>query len=748
MSGFGERLRELRLRAGLTIEGLAEASGVSVRAISDTERGRSRAPQPRTVTALAAALGLGPTESDAFRTLARSGREDDAPIGRPRACDLPRRSGHFVGRAAELATIGRHVTELTPTGPALVAVLHGPPGVGKTALAIRAAEQQRALFPDGVFYLDFRGVEARPVTAGEAMAVLLKALGLSSRQIAAADDERAGQLRTILRERRCLVVLDNVGAESQVRSLLPGTGASAVLVTSRRALGGLEAVRRWSTAPLDPGESAALLRVAAGDDGAPQEIDTIARLCGHLPLALTIAGTRLASRPGWSTAALVEQLSDADRRLATLSVPGTGVQTAFAVSYSQLGTMEKTVFRRLAAVSTVSFTVVAGAVLAQCTPAEAEDRMEDLLELGLLQPEGDDRYRFHDLIRLFAADRLRAEESAAARAALEQRLVGWYLDSAIAAGRWFEPAYGTAPADWPYPNPLDTPERAQAWLQAEFDGWLDAMRRAAAAGEHQRVVDVAESLHWYSDRTYGTEPWGLVFGLSRDCAGRLPDRRQEITHTSYLAWALSACEMRFEESAAVALGAHRLAVQLGDLKEQADALRYAGQSLSLAGRNEEALDLLRQSLALTGKIDDHDTYVQTLVGIGMTLGRLGQFDAAAEQFRQALAEVDRRPLAPAPAQIARLTAWMNLSLAYVEGKLWHQALEATQVALPLAEEFGEPHLLGRVHFAAGQAYAALGRTGRAREDLTSAVRLLRTSRNRERLARAEAALAELAAGPA
>lgn len=431
---------------------------------------------------------------------------------------------HFVGRDAELTAIGQRVA----TGSAPVTVLQGPPGVGKTALAIRVAEQHRDRFPDGCYYLDLRGTEPEPVTTGDAVAVLLKALGVHSRQIARDDDERAGQLRAVLGGRRCLLILDNAGSEAQVRSLLPGSGGTCVLVTSRRALGGLEAVLRYPIASLRPEESAALLQSVVGGGGTAEAIGSLARLCGHLPLALHIAGTRLAGRPHGAMADLVAELSDANRRLAALSSPGSGVEAAFAVSYAQLAAPARTMFRRLAQVPTVSFAAAAAAVLAGCDMFAAEDQLEELLDLGLLQPEGAERYRFHDLIRLFATERLRAEEPVEVSAGTARRLRDWYLDTAVAAGRWFEPAYGGPPDAWSGPVPLDTPEQAQAWLQAECDGWVEAMRAVADAGVHQRVVDVAEALHWYSDRTFSTEPWRVVYTLSRESAALLPDRRQEV----------------------------------------------------------------------------------------------------------------------------------------------------------------------------------------------------------------------------
>ncbi|MFF5079653.1 helix-turn-helix domain-containing protein [Actinoplanes sp. NPDC000266] len=666
---FGRRLRELRVRGGMTLEGLAEASGVSARAISDMERGRSRTPQPRTVSALAKVLGDG----QELGRLAKAGRET-AATGRPRMCDLPRRSGHFVGRADELASIG---AAFRVAGS--VTVVHGQPGVGKTGLAIRAAELGRELFPDGCFYLDLRGTEpGGGATVGEAQTVLLRALGVSSRQIARGDEERGGQLRALLGQRRCLLILDNAAGEGQVRELLPGDGG-AVVVTSRRVLGGLEAVRRIALAPLPADEAVELLGGAGTNNG------EIARLCGYLPLALRIAAT-LGDH---------DVLADADRRLAML----TPVENAIAASYTQLPETARTVFRRLAHVPTLSFSAAAAAAVAELDRYDAEDVLEKLLDRGLLQPEGHDRYRFHDLIRLFAQARLRDEEPAVVRRRGEQRLIDWYLDTAIASGRLFEPDYDGGPEQW---GP------AQAWLQAEVDGWFEAMRRASAGGRHQRVVDVAESLHWYSDRTYSIDPWSSIFTLSRESAERLPDRRQEVVHRNYQAWALSFCDGRFPETVEQALAAYAMAVELGDLKEQAASLIYAADAYAQMEERDRALELMRRSLELAETAGDHDGYVQTLIGIGANLHGMGRPEEAAEQYRHALKEVERRPLAPAPELAARVTASVFLAHEYAQMERWDETVAAAEVALPLAEEFGEPHLLGRVHLALGLACRARG----------------------------------------
>ncbi|MEO3748598.1 helix-turn-helix domain-containing protein [Plantactinospora sp. B5E13] len=722
---FGRRLRALRQSVGMTIEDLSETSGVSGRAISDMERGHSRAPQERTLTALADALRLSDAERDGLVQLARSDRSESR-IGRPRVCELPRGVTDFIGRAAELELLRRHGLAASTDGPMPVVVVHGQPGLGKTAFAIWSTEQLREAFPDGQFYVDLRGTDPMPMPVGEALLRLLRALGVNPRGIAKDEQERASQLRAGLRERRCLLVLDNAAHEAQVRPLLPGQGAGMVVVTSRRTLGGLEGVLRIELPPLAPRESADLLRAIVrdtSDRAAADEVAEVARLCGNLPLALRIAGTRLASRPGWTMGHLADRLSDADRRLANLTAGDLGVGPAFVLSYAQLSVPAQAMFRRLAHVPGVDFGAPIAAVLSQNDLYDAEDQLDELVDLGLLQPEGVDRYRFHDLIRLFAADRLRTEEAADARAATERRMVDWLLETAITAGRWFEPGFGAPPDNWRGLISLDTAEQAQDWLRVEGDNWLAALRLANAAGEHQRVVDVAEAMHWYSDRTVHWGHWPEVFGLSRAAAARLPDRGQEITHINYYAWAVHTCERRYEESAALAMDAYRLAEGLGDTMKQANALQYAGDAWKAVGDFGRALWAFRRARDQADAAGSDDVYVHAGVRVGAALFGLGRFDEALDEFRAVLREVDKRPIAPASALAARATARLWAARTLADAQRWPEALDEATRALPLATEYA-PRAIGHVHMTLGRARAALGATDEARDHLTRAVKLL------------------------
>ncbi|MEU4693520.1 helix-turn-helix domain-containing protein [Actinoplanes sp. NPDC023714] len=534
---LGERLRRSRHAAGLTMEQLAETSGVSVRAISDLERGHIRAPQPRTLVALAGALGMTTAEHRRLEEDARALRMHTA-AARPGVGEPPRPVTDFVGRERELGLVRRHAATGGPGRPMPVVLAHGQAGLGKTAFAVRVAGRLRDAYPDGCFHLDLRGVDPEPPAAGEVAAQLLRALDVNPRRIAGDDQDRCGQLRAVLRERRCLLVLDNAAEEAQVRPLLAGTGPGLVVVTSRRTLAGLEGVLRIGLAPLEPAESAALLRSIAGqaaDPAAAGDVAAVSRLCGHLPLALRIAGTRLANRAGWTVGHLVARLADADRRLANLHTGDIGVAAAFALSHAQLSGEGRALFRRLAHVPGTGFAAPLAAVLTGSDPDDAADRLDELVELGLLQHEGADRYRFHDLIRLFARERLAVEEPAGSRAATRERMARRLLETTVAAGRWFapgpDPRAGADPAPLtaragadpapltaragadPAPPttragtelaPLATREEAGGWLQAEAENWLGALRIVA---DDRLAAEVAGALRWFSDAVLARPGW-------------------------------------------------------------------------------------------------------------------------------------------------------------------------------------------------------------------------------------------------
>jgi transcriptional regulator with XRE-family HTH domain len=248
--GFGEVLRGHRRAARLTLEQLAEVSGVSVRTLSNMERGQSKGPQHRTVAALAEALALDGDAREQFVELARDGRLQDHWTRPAGVCELPRLVDDFTGRAAELVWMSELVYAESAPGAGVVGLITGSGGMGKTTLAIRAAHTLRPSFPGGVFFLDLLGMSPQPMAAADALRLLIRALGLADEQVPEDVRERASVYRALLRDRRALVVLDNAGSEEQARPLLPGAGASQALITARRLLAGLEGVRRLTPRPV------------------------------------------------------------------------------------------------------------------------------------------------------------------------------------------------------------------------------------------------------------------------------------------------------------------------------------------------------------------------------------------------------------------------------------------------------------------------------------------------------------------
>lgn len=436
--GFGEVLRGHRRAARLTLEQLAELSGVSARTLSDMERGRSKGPQHRTVTALADALALAEDAREQLVELARDGRLRDhwtRPVG---LCELPRLVDDFTGRAAELAWLSELAHAESAPGAGAVGLITGSGGMGKTTLAVRAAHILRPSFPGGVFFIDLLGMSPRPATAADALGLLLRALGVADEQIPADVPDRASVCRSLLRDRHALVVLDNAGSEEQVRPLLPGAGASRALITARRLLAGLEGVRRLALEPLPLPAATALLtgilgRRASHDD--ESALDQLARLCEGMPLALRIIGNRLVSRLGWDAAELAARLADEEHRLAQFKAGDLRIATAFAMSYEQLADDARRVFRRLAVVPGRDFDAALAGVVGEVSAAVAWDALDELVDLGLLLDGPPGRYRFHDLVRLFARTRLDEEESPAEREALTARVSSWLLRTATMAGR-------------------------------------------------------------------------------------------------------------------------------------------------------------------------------------------------------------------------------------------------------------------------------------------------------------------------
>lgn len=637
MESLGSTLRRLRVAQNHTLESLAERSTVSGRTISDIERGVSVTPQRRTLQLLAEALEVADEDKGALLAAARAGR-GQAPSAAPAA--LPRSVSDFTGREREQQMVSSHLDSGAAGRPAPVVVVSGPPGFGKTSLAVQVATDLAGSF-DAVHFVDLRGYDPRPVDALTLLNRLIHAVEPQTGPAPHQLEDAVGLWRSVLGERRALLVLDNASTEEQVRAVLPTTGPAAVVITSRGTLAGLEDVVRVPLDQLSEAESVAMLtRLVASTQSDGQDLERLAGLCGYVPLALRIAGNRLGSRQTWTVDDLAARLASEDRRITGLRAGDLEIRAAIALSYDRLSEGGRLLFRRLALLRGTTF---GDALVARLVPTDlmtAEDLVDELADLGLVQPAAQGRYHLHDLLRLFARDRCLEEEPLADRVAGEINLRRWLLGTTIDAGRWFEPEFGSAP---PAPDPLvelETSDQAQSWLREESEHWLVALHDSAHVGEHQLVIDVAESLHWFSDWWIQWGHWHEVFDLAVQAARALGDDDALATQLGYLSWAQTLTRLQPEVGLGHALEAGEVARRAGNRRQAGWAAVYAHLALRALGRHEEALErawAAGDALAEAGDVDGH---LQARRSASLALFHLGRFEECVELERQVLAELE------------------------------------------------------------------------------------------------------------
>ncbi|MGW0818543.1 helix-turn-helix domain-containing protein [Streptomyces viridiviolaceus] len=725
---FGAVLRQARHRAGLTMEELAEASGVSVRAIGDMERGRSRVPRRRTVVALAEGLRLERAEWEVLLDAARAARATHA-VPSAGALVPPRSVGDFTGRERELAWL-REAADKARTGEAtLVAIVSGPPGCGKTTLALKAAAELAEEFPDGCFVVDLHGVDG-PVDTTETVLTLLKALGVPDHRLAQEDAAgRTGLLRASLKERRCLVVLDNARDESQVRSLLPSGGSSMVLVTSRRPLTGLEDVDRLALSEMAQGEAVELLRRILGTERADAEADAVARaaqLCGYLPLALRVAGNWLTVRSAWSVDHLVRRLADEEGRLAALAAGDVRVEAAFELSYRHLTSQAARMLRLLSLVPGPDFTAAYGAALTATGVLDAEDMLEELVEAGLLQATFTGRYQLHDLLRLFARTRLPQEEEPGEREAAEYRLHTWLLETAAAAGRWFTPRHESPPPLRQRLVPLDSREQARAWLDHEAPAWFAALRAAAARGEHTRVVETAHAMVWCAALILHRADWPEIYRLSSRAAAALGDPYLQALHLNHYAWALTSIRaLRHREAIARADEALEHARRAQDPIQQAWARGWAAWAHHQLDEFQTAADKALAAIELFEAAGDRMDWVASAGIYGSALGLLGRAEEALVQHERVIIYLDAPdcPMSAFQAELTRAQTTTYIGREYMALGRWREAVDHLRNGLRQFRRIGYPTNESRALALLGEALIELGETEEARSCLRQVLAL-------------------------
>ncbi|MEU3840453.1 BTAD domain-containing putative transcriptional regulator [Streptomyces sp. NPDC028635] len=453
---------------------------------------------------------------------------------------LPPLALGFVGRD----DIAARVEAALPPAPGRtgvpVVVLSGPPGVGKTALAVCLGRRVRAAFPDGQLYVNLRGYERggayAPLPPDQVLSQFLRSLGVPADQIPVDPVEQANLYRSKLTGKNVLVVLDNASSAEQVLPLIPGDAGCSVLITSRRQLRSLavtHGAQVIGVGTLSPRESAELVTGMVRQAGVaigPDVVDEVAALCSYLPLALRIAAANLISAPGGQTDVYLESLRQGNR-LAALSVDGdttSAVSTAIALSYDAMTPDDRAVFRLTGLFPGSDFTPAAVSVLADISEAQARSGLSRLETASLLQQTAPGRYQFHDLLREYAQDRALEENSAQERAEALRRLGGWYLAGACAAAdvlysefvRLAEPARSRATFDAPR---FRDESHAMAWLLAERRNLMACVRHFGTHGPHHlswRLADALRGFFWTGK--YRTE-WDETTRIGLSAAESLDD---------------------------------------------------------------------------------------------------------------------------------------------------------------------------------------------------------------------------------
>src|SRR5579859_927716 len=607
---------------------------------------------PGSISAGTVTAGPGPPEPASTVAEASVSRSAPAPA------QLPADVADFTGREDQV----RHLCDLLSSadahgegGAVRIALVAGSGGLGKTSLAVHAAHQVRGSFPDGQLYVDLLGATPHPLGVGDVLARFLRDLGVDGRDIPVDEAERSARYRTALAGRRMLIVLDNARDAAQVRPLLPGTASCSVLVTTRSRMPDLASTQLVDLNVLDDEDALTLFSRVVGEKRAAAEPEATAEVllaCAGLPLAIRICAARLATRSGWTIATMANRLRDEHRRLDELSVGDLAVRASFQVSYAALsasaqpaGLAPAVAFRLLGLWPGPSISSAAGAALFGIAEDLATDALEALVDAHLLESTSPDRYKFHDLLRVYAAERAMADLSEPDRDAAIGRLLRWYMRtsdaaaSAVAAHRYnvpLEPA-GADPA----PLTFATAGEALSWYDSERVNLVAATRQAASSGLHEVAWRIPAPLFVVFQSRNNWVDCISTHRIALDSARRLGNRQGEAWVLNNLGWALGIAG----NSDSIGYLEQALAIrrEIGDRIGEAQAANNLADAYRALGKREEALELLLRALDLNREVGYRLGEGVDLVNLGDVLLALDRADEAIEYLQQArrtFAEID------------------------------------------------------------------------------------------------------------
>lgn len=571
---------------------------------------------------------------------------------------MPMSVPDFTGRQAEMTALQAHLaTRVDGTAaPPVVVVIAGMGGVGKTTLAVRAGRRAPGAFPGGGLFADLRGTTNEPADPHDVLGSFLRALGVQAQRVPTDPAERIGLYRSMTATRRVLVVLDDAATESQVRPLIPAGDGCAAIVTARSLLLGLEGAVWIQLDALPHNDAVELLAAVAGRDRV-SDLDLaeqVVRLCGGLPLAVRIAAARLGGQRLLTLPQLVAGLSDEDSCLDVLSAGDRSVRACLSLSYGRLDAGAARLLRLLGTVPGPDFTVRTCAVVLDEPLAGASRTLDRLLAaqlVALSESRSEPRYRLHDLVRHFAAERAAEEESERARESPLIRLLDHYIDTAYAAGNLMTGGRNEhlleqelKPAE---PLRFETDAEAIDWFAGEKAVLRSAVMAAAGLGLHAQAWQLAHGLRALYRRLFELDDWLAVQQVALTAAQALDD------------------------PPAIA----RVRESLGSVYLE-------------LGRAAEARDQWTTTLALLEELGDEIGVGRCHDSLGVAYGRLGQLELSIFHHGAALA-------IPVYAAHPQFAAWSqhNLGVRYGQAGQHHLARKAFQRALEVASRFGDTELI-------------------------------------------------------
>ena len=610
----------------------------------DDERARDAGDAPGSILAGTVTAGAGPPAASAAPAEARGPRSVPPPA------QLPADVADFTGRGDQV----KHLCDVLSSasadndpGVVRIALVAGSGGLGKTSLAVHAAHRVRGGFPDGQLYVDLLGATPHPVPPADVLARFLRDLGVDGREIPVDEDERAARYRTVLAGRRILVVLDNARDAAQVRPLLPGTASCSVLVTTRSRMPDLASIRLVDLNVLDDDEALVLFTRVVGDERAAAEPEATAELllaCAGLPLAIRICAARLAQRSGWSIQTMANRLRDEHRRLDELRVGDMAVRASFEVSFASLsasaqagGVAPADAFRLLGLWQGPSISSAAAAALFGTPDYLAEVALETLVDAHLLESTSPDRYKFHDLLRVYSSERAVADLSGPDRDAAIGRLLRWYMRTADAAASAVLPQRYNSPL---VASATDTPpvsfagaEDALAWYDSERANVVAATRQASSSGLHEIAWRLPAPLFIVFNSRHNWADCIATHRIALDSARRAGNRQGEAWILNNLGDALG----RIGDSEGIGHLEQALAIrhEIGDAAGEAQAANNLADAYEHLGRTDEALELLQRALSLNQEIKDPYGEGVALSNLGAALLELNRTEEAIGELRRA-----------------------------------------------------------------------------------------------------------------